>query len=142
MAVIETYRDLEAWKVGMELALDAFAVASHLPATERFELGSQIRRAAVSIPSNVAEGQANGPGRRYHNHVRIALGSLAELETLVELVRRRNLLPLDALRTIDALLQHAGRLTHGLERSLRWRLNIQTGCLVLAGWLCGVALLL
>ena len=121
MAAIETFRDLEAWKVGVELALGPFAVASHLPASERFEVGGQMRRAAVSIPSNVAEGQANGPGRRSHNHVRIALGSLAELETLVEIIRRRKLLPADALQNIDALAQHAGRLIHGLERSLRWR---------------------
>jgi len=141
MAAIETFRDLEAWKVGVELALGPFAVASHLPASERFEVGGQMRRAAVSIPSNVAEGQANGPGRRSHNHVRIALGSLAELETLVEIIRRRKLLPADALQNIDALAQHAGRLIHGLERSLRWRLNIQTGCLIIAGWLCAGALL-
>jgi four helix bundle protein len=141
MAAIVSYKDLESWKVGMAVAIEAFAFASQLPSSERFELGSQIRRAAVSIPSNIAEGQASGPGRRYHHHVRISLGSLAELETLAEIVRRRELVSLDALRTIEELMQHAGRLIHGLERSIRWRKNIQMGCLIVAGWLAANAVL-
>jgi len=71
----------------MKLALDAYSVAKQLPPSERFELSSQIRRAAVSVPSNVAEGQASGFGRRCRYHVRIALGSWAELATHLELVR-------------------------------------------------------
>ena len=86
MAEIQSFRDLDAWKASMKLALEAYEVAKLLPATERFELSAQIRRAAISVPSNVAEGQANGPGRRYRYHVRIALGSWAELVTHLELV--------------------------------------------------------
>jgi four helix bundle protein len=63
----------------MSLAVVVYGVAKQLPATERFELAAQMRRAAVSVPSNVAEGQATGPGGRYRHHVRIALGSWAEL---------------------------------------------------------------
>jgi four helix bundle protein len=53
---IRSFRDLDAWKVGMELALLSYSFAKRLPSTERFELAAQIRRAAVSVPSNVAEG--------------------------------------------------------------------------------------
>ena len=74
MAAIVSYRDLEAWKAAMNLLLAAYAVARQLPQTERFELSAQMRRAAVSVPSNIAEGQATGPGGRYRHHVRIALG--------------------------------------------------------------------
>ena len=139
MAVIHSYRDLQAWQSAIALSLEAFVVASRLPALERFEIGSQIRRAAVSIPSNVAEGQANGPGRRYLHHVRIALASLAELDTHVEIVRRRKLVSESGLESIERLLQQTGRLVHGLDRSLRRRLHIQVGCLAFAACLCGGA---
>ena len=127
MASIESYRDLESWKIGVELAVEAFSFASQLPSSERFELGTQLRKAAVSIPSNVAEGQASGPGRRYHHHVQISLGSLAELETLVEIIRRRQILSSETFARIDQLAEHAGRLIHGLERSVRWRRNVAAG---------------
>jgi hypothetical protein len=112
MAAIESYRDLESWKVSVELAVEAFSFASHLPQSERFEMGSQLRKAAVSIPSNIAEGQASGPGRRYHH---------------VEIVRRRQILSTDAFARIDQLAEHAGRLIHGLERSVRWRSRLPLG---------------
>jgi len=131
MGPIVSYRDLEAWQSGMELALAAFAFASQLPNMERFELAAQIRRSAVSVPSNVAEGQANGPGKRYRNHVRIALGSSAELDTQVEIARRRQLLPTEEFRQIEGLLARTGKLVHGLERSLRRRQHTQLGCFAL-----------
>lgn len=106
MAQILSFRDLDAWKAAMNLVLAAYDAAHQLPPTERFELSAQIRRAAVSIPSNVAEGQASGPGARYRHHVRIALGSLAELETQIEIAsrlsgsqRRRRALSLVTSRT-------------------------------------------
>jgi four helix bundle protein len=122
MASIVSYRDLDAWKAAMNLLLAAYAVARQQPLTERFELARQMRRAAVSIPSNIAEGQATGPGGRYRHHVRIALGSLAELETQLEVVRRLAYLPEDALRAIAGDLAQTGRLLHGLDRSLRRRM--------------------
>jgi len=142
VGTIESYRDLEAWQSAMELSLEAFALTSQLPGSERFELGSQMRKAAVSVPSNVAEGQASGPGRRYLHHVGIALGSLAELDTQVEIVRRRHLVPEPVLESINRLLQQTGRLIHGLQRSLRRRLQIQIGCLALIACVCGSATLL
>ncbi|MDQ3347441.1 MAG: four helix bundle protein [Acidobacteriota bacterium] len=60
----------------MDLALTTYALVRKLPAAERFELGAQLRRAAISIPSNIAEGNACGPRRRYLNHLRIAIGRI------------------------------------------------------------------
>jgi four helix bundle protein len=142
MAAIESYRDLETWQSAMDLSLEVFAVASRLPGSERFELGSQMRKAGVSVPSNVAEGQASGPGKRYLHHVQIALGSLAELDTQVEIVRRRQLFSEQGLQSIDGLLQQTGRLLHGLERSIRRRLQIRVGCLALLACVWGSATLL
>jgi four helix bundle protein len=77
------------------------------------------RRAAVSVPSNVAEGQASGLGRRYLNHVRIALGSLAELETQAEIARRLGFLSASDLSGTENELTRARQLLHGLSRSIR-----------------------
>jgi four helix bundle protein len=134
MSPIVSYRDLEAWKSGMELLLSIYDLASRLPPIERFELSSQMRRAAVSVPSNVAEGQAYGPGRRYLHHVRVALGSLAELDTHLDAIRRIKYLPEDRLQKSLQLVAQTGRLLHGLERSLeRQRMTIigigLVGCL-------------
>lgn len=142
MNTIVSYRDLEAWKAAMDLLLAAYAVARQLPQIERFELAGQVRRAAVSIPSNIAEGQATGPGGRYRHHVRIALGSLAELDTQLEAVRRLAYLSEEALRVAAEHLAQTGRLLHGLDRSLRRR-QFAISCLALCGLFCaGVTLLL
>jgi four helix bundle protein len=78
-----------------------------------------MRRAAVSIPSNVAEGHAGGKGRRYLHHVRIALGSLAELDTQLELAVRLRLIPDDGLTAIREQVARTRQLLNGLARSLR-----------------------
>ena len=62
---IRCFKDLDAWKVNIELVLISYELAKRLPLTERFELSAQIRRAAVSVPSNVAEGQAVGKSLRF-----------------------------------------------------------------------------
>jgi four helix bundle protein len=120
MAQIVSFRDLDAWKAAMDLVVSAYEVAYRLPANERVELSAQIRRAAVSVPSNIAEGQASGPGARYRHHVRIAIGSLAELETQLEIAMRLNLVSGDAHRAISDQVARTGKLLHGLARSL-WR---------------------
>jgi four helix bundle protein len=85
---IQTFRDLHAWQAAMDLSLFAYELAKRLPPSERFELSAQMRRSAVSVPANVAEGQSSGRDGRYLNHLRIALGSLGELETEIEIARR------------------------------------------------------
>jgi four helix bundle protein len=119
MAPIQSFRDLLAWNAAMDLVLTTYAVAARLPASERFVLGTQLRRTALSIPSNVAEGHASGPGRRYLNHVRIAIGSWAELDTQFEVARRLHLLSPEDTTNLEQHLTRTGQLLHGLARSLR-----------------------
>jgi four helix bundle protein len=77
---IRNVRDLDAWQSSMDLVILAYGVAGALPDSERYGLSAQMRRAAVSIPSNVAEGHAfRTNSRAFRRYVRIALGSLAEL---------------------------------------------------------------
>ena len=142
MSRITSYRDLEAWQSAMELLLAIYDVASRLPQVERFELASQMRRAAVSVPSNVAEGQAYGPSARYLHHVRIALGSLAELDTHLEAILRIGYLTDQAVAPAFELLNQSGRLLHGLERSLKLR-QAAGWCVAVVGFLgAGAAVLL
>ena len=123
---IRSFRDLHAWDAAMDLVLTTYALAARLPSAERFELGSQLRRAAVSIPSNIAEGHGGVARQRYVNHVRIALGSLAELDTQLELARRLGYLTHDDVIGAEQQVARTGQLLHGLARSLQARLNEAT----------------
>ena len=122
---IQSYRDLDAWRVSMALCLLAYRAARELPASERFVLSSQLRRAAISIPSNVAEGQGCGEDGRYIHHVRIALGSLSELGTHFEIARRLGMLPDKLNVEVEEHLARTGQVLHGLLRS-RLRKRRQT----------------
>ena len=82
---IKSYRDLEVWRISMELARRVYTATSTLPWPHRNELGAQMRRASVSAPSNLAEGFRQGALGSYSRHVRIAAGSMAELETQAQL---------------------------------------------------------
>jgi four helix bundle protein len=119
MRVVRYFRDLEAWQSAMDLAVTAHSLAGQLPPTHRFELASQMRRSATSIPSNIAEGHSQRGDRVFLRHVRIALGSLADLETLVEIAIRSKLLDQGSVRSLRIEVARTGKLLHGLRRTLR-----------------------
>jgi four helix bundle protein len=117
MSQIKSYRDLITWQKAMDLADLIYTVTEPFPKREWFGLAHQMRKAAVSVPSNIAEGNR----RRiptYIHHVEIALGSHGELDTQCELATRRKLITPIQHRRIEGLLGDVGRLTHGLLRSL------------------------
>ena len=116
---LQSYRQLRVWQRGVALANQCCALADTLPARERFELGAQIRRAAVSIPANVAEGYGRNGRAEYVHHVGIARGSLYELETLIEIARLRGYVTDDA---VASLLQLTREVASMLTR-LRLRLS-------------------
>jgi len=119
MEKIESHRDLDAWKVAMELALESYALAARLPFIERFGLAFQIRKSAASVPSNIAEGQGYGPGARNLHHVRIASGSLAELDTQLEIACRRGYISSADLECAKNLIDRTGRLLTGIRQWIR-----------------------
>ena len=116
-----SYRDLEVWQQSMDLAEVVWRLSARFPAEERFGVTSQLRRAATSVPANIAEGAERHGTREFLQFLGIASGSLAETETFLLLSERLGLLPSN--RVNDALKQAAtvGRLLHGLKRSLRER---------------------
>jgi four helix bundle protein len=118
MAKPITYKDLDTWKQAMDLAEQCYRLSKRFPRDERFGLTSQLRRAAVSIPSNVAEGHCRRKTRVYAHHVSIALGSHGELETLVELATRLGFLLTTDRHGLQERCDSVGRLLSGLFRSL------------------------
>lgn len=85
---INTYKDLLIWQKGMDLVTSSYDLAKMLPDEERFNLSSQIRRSAVSIPSNIAEGYGRRSTKSFTHFLNISLGSLYELETQTEITKR------------------------------------------------------
>ena len=117
MSEIISFRDLVAWQRAMDLADLAYDVTDDFPARENLGLAFQIRKSAVSIPSNIAVGnRRRTPGYLYH--LEIALGSQAELETQCELAFRRHFVAGSRRRHLEELIAEVGRVTHGLARSL------------------------
>ena len=118
---IRSHRDLDVWPKSMALVEEAYQIAATLPKSETYGLAAQIRRSAVSIPANIAEGRGRGTRREYHYHVTVSYGSLMELETEVQLTARLGFV--EQLR-VDAFLEAGavvGRELNGLKRSLQPR---------------------
>ena len=117
---IKSFRDLEAWQLGMESVMQIYAVTGGFPLEERYGLTSQLRRAAIAIPSNISEGHQQGT-KAYLHYVTKALGSLAEIETQLEVARRLHFAPASALAPATTLTSSLGRVLQGLKRSLAAR---------------------
>ena len=117
-AAAKTHRDLIAWQVSMELVTEVYRLALQLPAIERYGLSSQLRRAAVSIPLNLAEGFARRSRRDFSRFLLVANGSLRELQTLVELIAMLGYLSPVALETATNLANRTGFLVHRLRKNL------------------------
>jgi four helix bundle protein len=116
MSAIKSHRDLEAWQMAMDLVDRIYDLTELFPDRERFGLQSQLRRAGVSVASNIAEGQAR-PLRAALNHLSIAVGSLAEIDTQVEISVRRRYLDRVNLEGFQTLLDSTSKLTRGLGRA-------------------------
>jgi four helix bundle protein len=85
-----SYRDLEVWKLSLNLVEEIYKATARFPASENYGLSQQIRRAAVSIPANIAEGQFRNSPKEFKQFLSIALGSSAELETQLIIVNKVN----------------------------------------------------
>jgi four helix bundle protein len=131
MSKVVSYRDLDAWKVGMTVVEQTYAVSKLLPVEERYGLCSQMRRSSVSIPSNIAEGQSRGTARNCLHFVRIALGSSAELDTQLELARRLRFVSQEAARDLQSSVDRVRQLLYGMRREQLRRLLLPAGSLLL-----------
>jgi four helix bundle protein len=112
------YRKFEAWKVAHDLALNIYRITDDWPMCERYQLTSQIRRAALSIPTNIAEGAAKRGSREFRRSLDIARGSLSEVSYLLLFSRDRGILTLDAYYSLEELRERTGKVMWGLYKSL------------------------
>ncbi|MGQ0635236.1 MAG: four helix bundle protein [Planctomycetaceae bacterium] len=119
---IDSYRDLIVWQKSMALVLDCYAATRSFPDSERFGLSSQLQRAAVSIPANIAEGRSRGHLREFLRQLGIACGSLAELETHIEIGRRLSYIDGTRGGALADRTAEVGRMLTRLRTSLRRRL--------------------
>jgi four helix bundle protein len=117
--MIQSYRDLVAWQKGMELVLKIYQVSKQFPKEEIFTLTSQIRRAAISIPSNIAEGHTKSSSKEYRLFLGHAKGSLAEVETQIQIAHGLKYLEDSSAATILSLCAELGRIINGLIFSLK-----------------------
>ncbi len=116
--MIKSYRDLKVWKQSKEVAKEIYLATRPFPKEELYGLTSQIRRAAVSIPSNIAEGHARSSTKEYLHFLAIALGSLAELETQIEIATELGYMKKEAMEKLFKKLDEVGKMLRGLKQSL------------------------
>jgi len=117
-----TYRNLIVWKQGIELVVECYRLTDRFPHSELYGLTNQLRRAALSIPANVAEGHCRRETKPFRHHVSIAIGSHGELETCFELAFRLGFLSESDKSHVFTSSDSVGRLLHGLHRSLKQRI--------------------
>ena len=118
------YRDLIVWQKAMDLVTAVYEATAGWPREEQFGgLTSQVRRAAVSVPSNIAEGHGRTGPREFAHHVSIAFGSLCELETQLLIAERLDYLDAEASKPLMAAIADIRRPLRGLLRSLRERIS-------------------
>lgn len=112
-----SYRDLKVWHKAMDLVDEVYDLLPLLPDDERYALASQLRRASISVPSNIAEGYGRGSVKDYVRFLWMANGSLKELETQMLIGRRQNYWSKEQLRPAWDLSQETGKMLLGLIRS-------------------------
>jgi four helix bundle protein len=116
--MVRSYRDLKVWEKAMLLIIECYRISRLLPKTEMFGLISQIQRAAVSIPANIAEGHGREHLGDYLRHLSIARGSLMELETHL-LIITRLYLPMDEVNRALEMVREVDRMLSGLTNKLK-----------------------
>jgi four helix bundle protein len=115
---IKSHRDLIAWQKAMDLVIAVYEASKLFPKDEVYGLTSQMRRAAISIPANIAEGQGRRSKSEFGNFLSHSRGSLLELDTHLEIARRLNYLSEDNHARIQDQAREVGRIINGLLRSL------------------------
>ena len=119
------HKKLEAWKLSMELVIDVYRTTDGFPNQEKYGLTDQIRRATISVPSNIAEGAARQTKKEFTNYLHIAQGSLSELDTQIELARQLGYLEDKTWRILDERMERIDKLISGLIHHLNLKERVR-----------------
>ncbi len=120
--MVKSYQDLEVWQIAMATTAAVYALSATFPSGERFVLTQQLRRAMISVPLNIAEGHSRGSQREFRRFLNIAMGSLSEVETCLDLTQRLGIIegvPPALSERMDAL----GRKLRSLQKSVASQLD-------------------
>ncbi len=115
---IKSFRDLIIWQRGINLVKDVYKETGNLPKEELYGLTNQIRRSAISIPSNIAEGHIRQHRAEFRQFLNIALGSLAELETQIIIARELNYISNEKSESLIDQMRYLGKMIRGLTKKL------------------------
>ena len=126
------HRNLVAWQKGMDLVMEVYKLTQNFPERELYGLSSQLRRAALSVPSNIAEGAADRTQAQFSHFLSTALGSLNEIDTQLELSFRLGYLSEYEYSKISALLDECLAVTYGLRKSITAKTKTLTMLLLTA----------
>jgi len=117
---MKSYKDLELWQVSMNFVSEVYTLTKSFPKEELYGLTSQIRRCAISIPSNIAEGSSRKGTKEFIQFLWIANGSLSEFETQIEIAQKLGYL--DSIELVIEKVKHIRKMIHGLIHSLENKL--------------------
>lgn len=121
MGDIKCYRDLQVWQKAMDLTISCYRLAEKFPKVEIHGIADQLRRAAVSVPANIAEGHERQHPREFLQYLSVGYGSLAEIETLVQIAERLNYVGIEESKPVLDAAAEVGRMLNGLRKSLKDR---------------------
>ena len=121
-AVVKSYQDLEVWQRAMDLVVLCYHMTQKFPKNEIYGLSSQLQRAAVSVPANIAEGRHRQSSKEFLQYLSISYGSLAEVETHVQIAGRLNYINENQINKTLNKTAEIGRMLNGLSRSIRKRI--------------------
>ena len=116
--VVKSYKDLKVWQRAIELSLSLYRLTAGFPKEERFGLASQLQRAGVSIPSNIAEGYGRGTRKDYKQFLSIARGSTLEVQTQLIIANELGHCNLDALNQAQSLSEEVSKMLYSLIQKL------------------------
>ncbi len=119
---ISTYKDLIVWQKAIQLVTDVYALTKTFPADERFGIISQINRAVISVPSNIAEGWSRELSKNYLQFLRVSRGSLMEVETMILISKNLNYINEKDFIEINKKTEEVGKILQGLIKSVQQKI--------------------
>ena len=120
---IRSYKDLNVWKASMELVCEVYEVTRNFPDTERYALTSQMRRCAISVPSNIAEGWSRNSARCFISYLNIASGSMSELLTQLEIANRIHYISKEKMQVCELKGIQISKMLYMLIKKIESRLK-------------------
>jgi four helix bundle protein len=122
---MNTYQDLQVWQIAIDLVVDIYALTKYLPESERYGLISQLHRAAISIPSNIAEGKGRSSAKLFKHYLEIARGSIQELETQIFICMRLGYISNNHFQEINGKTEVIHKMLNALIKSIKLKSSIE-----------------